>query len=952
MRAVVMRKVTVAMLAAGVWMLAMGRSAQGHTGVHARCVRTKKPVKIDGKLTEWKQAETVEIDHTKTSFGTTAFDADASYMLGTMWDENNLYVAVYVKDSKIVTDQRGEDLYKADCVEIAIDLDNQSEGSYRRDDYQFVFSPSGPDKNPLKWMYRNPAKVNQEPKDVQVASAFKDDGYVLEIAIPWRSLGKFTPAAGKVIGFEHDLRDYDQNERPAGLCWSPSKDPMANPLEWGDLILVDRPGAPIDKALARLKPIHARYRRMLTGVVAEDDNEVTVEIADKPVNKLSLGIGWNWRYLSNDFPDWSKEEWDAFLGMLAWTRPHWIRYGLHLRDWEPKNDDNNPNHFAWENFTFDSDAMKMHYKMLDFCETQGIDVLLCNWKAGGWLAETVHNKDLKDTDGKTGNDAPYDPNEFIESIAALVYHLKVAKKYQCVKQISLWNEPNGTWSYNSPNAKYPDTFWAMYPLLDRKLRAMGLRDQIQILGPDSSMGKYSDLEGILPLLDKYGDVIDVVCDHDYKGFMDCEKGKRGAPLSEGIAAYAKFTGALRARKRPLPFGVGEFGNYGNGAGPVNADEDVFAGSISTAELVTRGAAAGVNGFLRWEFRVYDNGWRNFGALTSVSKESLFTPYRPVYFPHALLSRYIKKGSDVLEVKTEGGKDENGVPRVHASAFKWGLNKFSIVLINDGLKPKIVHVSAKPVAFMRFQLSHLSYDRSLPETITRNANVPVYQGAFDIGLRPRSINVVTTIEKGIDPYDLLIPVRLSPPRLEPSYERGTEKGRPVERVRFGFEHGGQWSVWQSSDGHTTMHSTDEMPHSGRRSGRLAYEFVSEKPLKAVEHVFVKSGLLLDGRPLRVSLWVFGNESGHILRVSFTDANGETYQVKKDIPIDFAGWRKIEVGLGGMPANCNRWGGDENGKLDLPIRAFAISLCEKSHKCVGTGTIFIDDIEIVAETGQAQ
>ncbi|MEW6357661.1 MAG: sugar-binding protein [Planctomycetota bacterium] len=947
MKAAAMRKVTVALLAAGIGMLIIGQPAHGHTGVHARCVRTDKPVTLDGKLTEWQKAETIEIDHAKTSFGVTSSDADASYMLGTMWDENNLYVAIFVKDSKIVTDQKGEDLYKADCIEIAIDLDNQSEGSYQKDDYQFVFCPSGPDKRPQKWMYRNPVTGNQEPKDVQVASVLKDDGYVLEIAIPWKALGEFRPAAGTVIGFQHDIRDYDANEEAAGLCWSPSKDPMANPLEWGDLILVDRPGAPIDDALAKLKPINARYRRMLTGLVAEDDNEVAVEIADKPVGNLSLGIGWNWRYLSNDFPDWSKEEWDAFLGMLAWTRPHWVRYGLHLRDWEPKNDDNDSKHFAWENFSFDSDAMKMHYRMLDFCEAQGIAVLICNWKAGEWLAETAHSKDLKDTDDKPDTDAPYDPNEFIESIAALVHQLKVVKKYQCVKQISLWNEPNGKWSYNSPNANYPDAFWAMYPPLDAKLKDMDLRDQIQILGPDSSMGKYSELETILPLLDKAGDVIDVVCDHDYKGFMDCEKGKKGVPLSEGIAAYAKFTEALRARKRPLPFGVAEFGNYGNSAGPVDTDEEVFAGSISTAELVTRGAAAGVNGFLRWEFRVYDNSWRNFGALTSVSKDRLFTPYPPVYFPHALLSRHIERGSDVLDVKTAGGKDENGVPRVHASAFKWGLNKFSIVLINDGLKPKVVHVSAMPLAFMRFQLSHLSYDRSLPETILRNANVPVHQGSFDVGLKPRSINVITTIEDGIEPQDFMAPVRLSPPRLEPSYEQGEENGRPIERVRFGFEQGGQWAVWQSSPGRTTLRSADEMPRSGKRSGRLAYEFVSEKPLKAMEHAFVRTNILLGGRPVRMSLWVFGNESGHILHVNFIDANGETYQVKKEIPIDFAGWRKVEIDLSAMPADCGRWGGDENGKLDLPIRAFAVSFGEKAHEFAGTGTIFLDDIEIVAE-----
>lgn len=943
------RIVTAAALWAWAWAWLAAPSAQGHTGVHARCVRAAKPVVVDGRLDEWGAAEAVRVDHTRASFGTTPSDADAGYTFRSLWDENALYLAFDVTDDRLVTDQPGPDLYKADCVEFSIDLGNNSEGAYQPDDFQFVVSPSGPGKVPLKWMYRNPVSGNREPKDLGLAAAIRQDGYVIEVAIPWKSLGQFTPATGSVIGFQHDLRDFDPNEDPAGLCWASAKDPMANPLEWGDLILVDRPNDPVDKVLAAIKPGIERCKRILAGVTAEDDNDVAVEISDKAVGELSLGIGWNWQYIRGDFPDWSPKEWDAFLGMLAWSRPHWVRYGLHMSHWEPENDDNDPDHFEWDRFQFDSDVMKMHYRMLDFCERQGIDVLVCNWNVADWLAETVRNKALKDTDDKTRTDAPYDPKELVESVAALVHQLKAVKKYQCVKYVSLWNEPNGKWSYNSPNANYPDAFWPMYPLLDAKLKAMGLRDQVKILGPDSSTAKYGDLEEMPGLLDRYGDVVDVLADHDYKGYADCEKGKRGAPISEGVEAYARLATALRARKRPIPLGVCEYGNMGAGSSGVQGDAQVFAGSISTAELVTRAASVGVNGFLRWSYAPCHSSCPNWGALNASSRQCIFTPYPPVYYPHSMLSRYIEKGSAVLDAKVTGGIDENHVPRVYASAFKWATNQFTIVLINDGFQPKKVRVSAFPIAFMRFQLSHLSYDARLPETLERQDNVPVYEGKFTLDLPPRSIHVVTSVEKGIDTRDLSLALRLSPPRLDPSYDTIEENGTRLQRFRYGFEQGCAWSVWQSSEGKTTIRATEDMPHSGARSGRVTYDFVSKEKQRSPEHVFLflREGVELDGPPRRMSLWLFGNESGHKVRIAFLDADGETFQPRQETVVDFAGWRKIEVDLTEALKDCPHWGGDKNGTMDFPLAGVAISITERSDDFSGSGTLFLDDIEITAE-----
>ena len=84
--------------------------------------------------------------------------------------------------------------------------------------------------------------------------------------------------------------------------------------------------------------------------------------------------------------------------------------------------------------TFDSPMMRQHYRSLDFCEKAGIKVLLCNWRPPKWLREGT--KEPAPKAGAPSHDAPYDTDEFIENIAALIYHLKVVKKYDCVENWS------------------------------------------------------------------------------------------------------------------------------------------------------------------------------------------------------------------------------------------------------------------------------------------------------------------------------------------------------------------------------------------------------------------------------------------------------------------------------------------------------------------------------------
>lgn len=923
-----------------------------HFPQHAKCVWSEKAPKLDGVLDEWGRAAPIRVRHVDRSFGKAKGDDDASYVCYTLWNNECLFVAVDVRDSSLVCNSVGNRLYENDCLELSIDARHDSESEYQEDDYQFVFAPSGPSGRPQTWLFRNPIHGNAAPDGVQVAAKTREDGYVLEIAIRWLALGRDAPDLGQVIGFQHDIRDYDEDDSVKGLCWIPASDPAANPLNWGDLIFVRSKQQSVDKVLAAMEKDIARYQRLLFGVAKELSNEVMVTVGDGVTKVLDFGIGWNWQYYDGFVPEWTEDEWQAFLGLLAWTKPHWVRYGLNLCHWEPENDDDDPQHFNWAGFKFDSTIMRHHYRMLDFCEERGIDVLVCNWyvgdKASGstWLAETVRDPELQDTDGNPVNDAPYDPRELVESVAALLHQLKTVKKYQCIKYVSLWNEPDGDWAYQSPNARYPDAFWPMYPMLDKRLRQLGLRGQIGIVGPDTSTFSYYAMLGIPELIAQYGKTIDVVADHDYAAFLDYKRLDNSSPISSGIKAYATIQEKLKTLYgREMPFVITEFGNMGNGPGPVVGADEVFVGSLSTIELMLRGLNAGVDGFLRWEFKPYEVDWQCFGALTSTQKELLFAPYPPVYFPHSLISRHMPKGSKVLSVETSGGADENGTARVAACGIRSPADEFSVFAVNNGFTDKRVTVDVAQL-LKQAEVVHLYYDSSRPRRFQRGSDLTVEAGRFRATVTPRSLNVFTTIDSSLAESVLDEPWRLAPKRTEPSYTAIRHGGGPAERAAFGFERPTTWHVWRSSSGGTTFGVSQERFHAGKSSCRVAYDFVSADTGGREEHVVATTAVQLDGLPQRLSFWLHGDGQGHQLKFHFVDADGETFSCSEPIAITWRGWRKIERDTSAMPKGWGNWGSEANDIVDLPITGVGFALHEREREYVGKGSLYIDELEIIS------
>jgi hypothetical protein len=104
----------------------------------------------------------------------------------------------------------------------------------------------------------------------------------------------------------------------------------------------------------------------------------------------------------------------------------------------------------------------------------------------------------------------------------------------------------------------------------------------------------------------------------------------------------------------------------------------------------------------------------------------------------------------------------------------------------------------------------------------------------------------------------------------------------------------------------------------KSFRLEYRF--EKGWKFALVVPPRDKLGIPGRPAHSSVWVEWDGSGNTLRTRFRDSSGETFQSSAG-EVNWKGWRRVELPLDGSGAN--HWSGNDDGRIDYPIRWDACS-----------------------------
>ncbi len=185
------------------------------------CKQVEQPVKIDGELDEWTQAEEIQINREEqlrdTGKGYRGIE-DLNATLYTLWDKDCFYLAAIVVDDTTSTiGEPSNNGYKFDGIELYLDMAcNGDRGNHKYDTNDFQYGFFNSTKGPFIWRW---SPTNGLSTSTRIAWKYRTDlgpnadqnGYVMEAAIPFKELG-FTPKEGSLIGFNVAVDDDDTPE--------------------------------------------------------------------------------------------------------------------------------------------------------------------------------------------------------------------------------------------------------------------------------------------------------------------------------------------------------------------------------------------------------------------------------------------------------------------------------------------------------------------------------------------------------------------------------------------------------------------------------------------------------------------------------------------------------------------------------------------------------------------
>lgn len=180
---------------------------------------------IDGEVDEiWSQTRPLNIN---LSLMGEFDDADLSGAVHLLYDADYLYALYHVSDDTLTTDSEYQ--WEDDSVELYLDGGNEkSSGSYDWNDEQYNFRYGDTEV----WSQRG------YKSGVLFANTATDEGYRVEVAIPWKVLG-IVAEAGTKIGFDAHINDDDDGDvRDAKVsAFAMIDDSWANPASFGTLEL-------------------------------------------------------------------------------------------------------------------------------------------------------------------------------------------------------------------------------------------------------------------------------------------------------------------------------------------------------------------------------------------------------------------------------------------------------------------------------------------------------------------------------------------------------------------------------------------------------------------------------------------------------------------------------------------------------------------------------------------
>jgi len=326
-----------------------------------------------------------------------------------------------------------------------------------------------------------------------------------------------------------------------------------------------------------------------------------------------------------------EERWRQLEAHADWLGLDWLRVEVEQRMYEPEE-----GVFDWDN-----PEMRILYRILDWCDRRGADVLLQQmWGNVDWNTFPQ----WRGNPMRRVHSGPLDLRAFGEGLAELVEHLVRRRGYQSVRWLGIVNEPGHGWSWWLRPPRNPMPLRPGLEAVREALDARGLEV------PSAAPG-WTFLPKLEPQTIDFDHLIGAYDLHSYNAQFDGLEGGRYS-LTEAESRLRDWV--EWAHQRGKPFFLSELGSMVFGWRGSHPGPGSFEAGLKDAELVVRGLGVGVDAFNRWslvnrgdldgQWQLVDTWDVEAGSLLPV-----FHPHPNSYFMFGLLSRFTAKGSEVLRL---------------------------------------------------------------------------------------------------------------------------------------------------------------------------------------------------------------------------------------------------------------------------------------------------------------
>ncbi len=334
-------------------------------------------------------------------------------------------------------------------------------------------------------------------------------------------------------------------------------------------------------------------------------------------------------------------------------------------------------------YDFNSSTAKTLYKILDYCQSRNVTVILGEWgDPSGKGGRVDRSRKQLRFDGIQ----EYDPR-WTYIIGDFLSYLINEKKYTCIKYYNLGNEPNGDWMYTESF----DTWKTSIINLDNELKVRNLRQQVKIVGPDAAWGNQWIKQIIA---DKnLVNMIDAYEVHWYATAKEID----GGGFEKELAYYRDYINTNDPNGKNKPFFLGEGGMLEGKSKILDQQKMIgtFQYGIWMANYAVQSMRAGQAGVIAWALddamhvasrkgntgSLNDYEWKEWGLWDSFGEEKgkpELEKLRPWYYTWSLLSKYIPAGSKVLKTDSTGIK---GLKSIGITFNNNGQTGYTFVVVN-------------------------------------------------------------------------------------------------------------------------------------------------------------------------------------------------------------------------------------------------------------------------------